>query len=154
MPGLKESPQACMERAMELAAKSLPWDVPVGAFVLDPSGKVIGEGWNTREIEHNPYGHAEMMAMAQAAKALGNWRLEDCTLCVTLEPCPMCASALMQARLGKVIYGAYDPVQGAFGSAMSMDRLYPHTVEIVGGVSEAACREQLQRFFQERRQSH
>lgn len=140
-----------MARALALADRSLPADVPVGALVLDAEGRLIGEGWNTRERAHDPAGHAEMMAIRQAANALQNWRLTGCTLYVTLEPCPMCASALLQARMGTVVFGAADPVQGALGSALHLGGLYSESTEIVGGVEEAACQQVLQAFFKARR---
>lgn len=137
--------------ARELAMRSMPQDVPVGALVVDPSGAVIGEGWNTRERDADPMGHAELMAIRQAAKRLKNWRLTDCMLYVTLEPCPMCASALLQARIGTIVFGAYDPVQGALGSAINLGELYSNPVHIIGGIQEYACQTQLQAFFKTKR---
>jgi tRNA(adenine34) deaminase len=124
-------------------------DVPVGAVVVDPDGQVIGTGRNLREVEHDPTAHAEVVALRAAAQRLGTWRLEGCTLVVTLEPCPMCAGALMLARIATLVLGAWDPKLGATGSVWDIvrDRRATHRVEVIGGVREAECSEMLVEFF-------
>ena len=111
-------------------------DVPVGAVVLAPGGAVIGVGRNLREATHDPTGHAEVVAMREAAQARGEWRLDDCTLVVTLEPCTMCAGALVLARVARVVFGAWDPKAGAVGSLWDVvrDRRLNHRPEVIGGV--------------------
>ena len=106
-----------MKRALELAAEAAAaGEVPVGAVVVDESGTIVGEGRNTREADKDPLGHAELIAIAQASKRLGRWRLSGCTLYVTLEPCFMCAGALVNARVDRLVFGATDPKAGAVGS--------------------------------------
>jgi tRNA(adenine34) deaminase len=124
-------------------------DVPVGAVVVDPDGQVIGTGRNLREVEHDPTAHAEVVALRAATQRLGTWRLEGCTLVVTLEPCPMCAGALMLARIATLVLGAWDPKLGATGSVWDIvrDRRATHRVEVIGGVREAECSEMLVEFF-------
>jgi len=126
--------------------------VPVGA-VLVCEDRVVAAGWNTRESGPDPTGHAELMALQKGAQALGRWRLTGCTLYVTLEPCPMCAPAIAQARLDRVVFGAYDPRLGAAGSVFSLIERseYNHRVEVIGGIMEEECREQLAGFFAARR---
>lgn len=139
-----------MARAIELAARAgAAGDVPVGALVVSPSGDVVGEGFNVREADGDPTGHAEVVALRAAARHTGSWRLEDHTLVVTLEPCPMCAGALVLARIGRVVLGSWDPKLGACGSVWDIvrDRRATHRVEVVGGVREAECAEQLRAFF-------
>jgi tRNA(adenine34) deaminase len=128
-------------------------DVPVGAVVVDAAGQVIGRGRNRREADADPTAHAELAAMRAAAAALGRWRLDDCTLVVTLEPCPMCAGALLQARVGRLVFGAPDPKAGAAGSVLDLvgERRLPHRVEVVGGVLAAEAAELLREFFRARR---
>ena len=138
-----------MQRAMRLAEKAeLLGEVPVGAVVVY-QGQIVGEGWNASIHQHDATAHAEMMALRQAGQALGNYRLVDTTLYVTLEPCPMCAGAMVQSRVKKVVYGASDLKTGAAGSVINLlagEGVY-HQVLAEGGVMEAACREQLQAFF-------
>lgn len=124
-------------------------DVPVGAVVLDAGGQVIGTGWNVREAEGDPTGHAEVVALRDAARHTGSWRLSGCTLAVTLEPCPMCAGALMLARVERVVFGAWDPKLGACGSVwdLARDRAATHHVEVVGGVREGECAQLITDFF-------
>lgn len=124
-------------------------DVPVGAVVLDPQGKTIGRGHNDREGAGDPTGHAEVLAIRQAAAALGSWRLEHCTLVVTLEPCTMCAGAIVLSRLSKVVYGAVDPKAGAAGSLWDVlrDRRLNHRPEVVSGVLADECGQLLTDFF-------
>ncbi len=139
-----------MGRALELAAQAArDGDVPVGAVVVSPEGVVIGEGRNLREVEGDPTAHAEVVALRAAAQHAGSWRLEDCTLVVTLEPCPMCAGALLLARVGRLVLGTWDPKLGATGSVWDLvrDRRANHVVEVVGGVREAECAQVLLDFF-------
>ncbi len=128
-------------------------DVPVGAVVLDPGGSIIGIGRNTREEDHDPAGHAEISALRAAGSRRGSWRLDGCTLVVTLEPCPMCAGAAVLARLERLVFGAWDPKMGACGSVWDLprDRRATHRVEVVGGVREAECSQLLLDFFAGRR---
>jgi tRNA(adenine34) deaminase len=132
-----ETYAAWLGHALELAAEtSGSQDVPVGAVVVDADGVVLGRGRNVREERDDPTGHAEIIALRDAAKAQGSWRLEGCTLAVTLEPCVMCAGAAMAARLERVVFGAWDPKAGACGSVwdLTRDPLATHTVDVVGGV--------------------
>lgn len=143
-----------MGRALDLAASAArDGDVPVGAIVVSPAGEVIGEGRNLREVEGDPTAHAEVVALRAAARALGQWRLEDCTLVVTLEPCPMCAGALMLSRISRLVLGAWDPKLGATGSVWDLvrDRRATHRVEVIGGVREAECSQVLLAFFEHHR---
>ena len=143
-----------MRRALvEAAATDATGDVPVGAVVLDADGVVIGRGHNVREESGDPTGHAEVMALRAAASALGEWRLAGCTLVVTLEPCTMCAGALVLARVDRVVYGADDSKAGAVGSLWDVvrDRRLNHRPEVVAGVLAEECAEVLRRFFRDRR---
>jgi tRNA(adenine34) deaminase len=143
-----------MGRALDLAAGAVDdGDVPVGAVVVDASGAVLGEGRNVREARQDPTGHAEVMALRAAAAALGSWRLEGCTMVVTLEPCPMCAGALLLARVSRLVLGAWDPKLGATGSVWDLvrDRRATHRVEVVGGVREEECARLLLDFFEGQR---
>ena len=142
-----------MQEAIELARKALESeDVPVGALVVH-GGRVIGRGYNQREKLQDPTAHAEMLALTAAAEHIGHWRLEDCTLYVTLEPCPMCAGALVQARVSRLVYGASDAKAGACGSLFTIteDPRLNHRVETIGGVLAEPCTELLRAFFQRRR---
>jgi tRNA(adenine34) deaminase len=139
-----------MGQALSVAAEALVSDdVPVGALVLAPDGGVLGVGHNLREAEGDPTAHAEVVAIRAAAAALGSWRLEGCTLVVTLEPCAMCAGALVLARVARVVLGAWDPKAGACGSVWDLvrDRQATHRVEVVGGVREQECSRLLLDFF-------
>lgn len=143
-----------MRRALDLASRAAEsGDVPVGAVVLDPADQVIGEGWNLREADGDPTAHAEIVALRAAARHTGAWRLDDCTLVVTLEPCPMCAGAAMLARISRIVLGAWDPKLGATGSVWDVvrDRRATHRIEVVGGVLEAEASRQLLDFFEARR---
>ena len=128
-------------------------DVPVGAVVLDPDGTVIGTGRNTRESDADPTGHAEVVALRAAAATRGEWRLTGCTLVVTLEPCTMCAGALVLARVDRVVFGAYDAKLGAVGSLWDVvrDRRLNHRPEVVGGVLAAESTALLDDFFSRHR---
>jgi tRNA(adenine34) deaminase len=128
-------------------------DVPIGAVVLDPSGNVVAVGRNEREALHDPTGHAEIVALRRAGAALGTWNLTGCTLAVTLEPCTMCAGAIVLARIARLVFGAWDPKAGAVGSLWDVvrDRRLNHRPQVVGGVAAAECGALLERFFAERR---
>jgi tRNA(adenine34) deaminase len=128
-------------------------DVPVGAIVLDSRGAVVGSGRNRREADGDPTAHAEIVALRGAARSLGGWRLAGCTLVVTLEPCTMCAGAVLAARLSRLVYGAVDARAGAAGSLWDVlhDRRLGQSVEVVGGVLAADCAALLQEFFRQRR---
>lgn len=161
--------------ALTLAGKAeAQGDVPVGAVVVLPGrtgegaairevqfgaapgeltasgwGEPIGLGWNTREAENDPAGHAEIMALRNAARALGTWRLNECDLYVTLEPCTMCAGAIVGARIRRVVFGAWDPKAGAAGSVRDVvrDPRMNHQTEVLGGIREEECSAQLRAFF-------
>ena len=143
-----------MGRALELAGHAeAAGDVPVGAVVLDAEGHIVGEGHNVREAWQDPTGHAEIVALREAARHTGSWRLIGCTLLVTLEPCVMCAGAMVMARLPTVVFGAYDPKAGACGSVwdVARDPRANHRVSVVGGVREQECARLLLDFFAARR---
>jgi tRNA(adenine34) deaminase len=143
-----------MERALEEARACLATgDVPVGAVVLDEHGAVVATGRNEREATQDPTAHAEVLALRAAAAATGDWHLDRHTLVVTLEPCPMCAGAVLAARVPRVVFGAWDPKAGATGSVydIARDRRLPHRSEVVGGVLEDQCAALLDDFFHERR---
>jgi len=143
-----------MQRALELARKAMDsGEVPVGALVVR-DGKVIGEGWNRPIGDHDPTAHAEIAALRDAASNVGNYRLPGSTLYVTLEPCPMCAGAIIHARVGKVFYGASDPRGGAAGSVFDLlpsDDRFNHRVETEGGLLAGPCGDLLRTFFRLRR---
>ncbi|RSX52111.1 CMP deaminase [Bifidobacterium goeldii] len=142
-------------RALTLAqAAASEGEVPVGALVLDADGTVIGEGRNARGGgEPDPLAHAEVLAMRAAAEHLGTWNLADCTLVVTLEPCPMCAGACLQTHVGRIVFGAWDAKLGACGSVWDIPRdpHIGHTPEVYGGVRENECAVVLADFFAARR---
>jgi tRNA(adenine34) deaminase len=136
------------------AARATPADeVPIGAVVLDPSGRVLAAAHNERVTDRDPTAHAEVLALRQAGAAWGSWQLAGCTLAVTLEPCTMCAGALVLARVARVVFGAWDPKAGAVGSLWDVvrDRRLNHRPEVVGGVRAAECAELLDAFFASRR---
>jgi tRNA(adenine34) deaminase len=143
-----------MRRALDLAERAAAdGEVPVGA-VLVRNGEVIGEGWNCPIGTHDPSAHAEIRALRDAGQRIGNYRLPNSTLYVTLEPCPMCASALVHARVGRVVYGATDPKGGACGSVFDLlpsDWRFNHATAVTAGVLAEACSERLRAFFRERR---
>lgn len=124
-------------------------DVPVGAVVLDARGRVIGRGHNAREADGDPTAHAELLALREAARAVGSWRLTGCTLVVALEPCTMCAGALVLARVDRLVFGAWDPKAGATGSLRDVvrDTRLNHRIEVVAGVREQECGDLLRTFF-------
>ena len=144
---------AMMDRAIALAREAAAiGEVPVGAVVYR-GRQIIAEAANNREATKDPVGHAELLAMSLAGQRLQEWRLDDCSLAVTLEPCPMCAGAMVNARLGRVIYGASDPKAGACHSLFKIpaDRRLNHEVEMIPGVREEECAELLRSFFRSRR---
>ena len=128
-------------------------DVPVSAFVLDAKGTILGSGRNERELRQDPTAHAELVAIRAAAVALGDWRLTGTTLVVTLEPCVMCAGAILSARIPRLVFGAWDEKAGAVGSVYDLlrDRRLNHTVEVIAGVEAEACAGLLTDFFEARR---
>jgi tRNA(adenine34) deaminase len=143
-----------MELALDEARAALVHgDVPVGAVVVGPGGEVLGRRHNERELTGDPTAHAELLALRDAAARLGRWRLSDCLLVVTLEPCPMCAGAALAARIGTVVFGAADPKAGACGSLYNLgaDPRLNHDMTIVPGVGAAEAGALLRSFFAERR---
>ena len=124
-------------------------DVPIGALVVSADGEVVAQAHNERELLADPTAHAEVLALRRAAEQLGSWRLEGCTLVVTLEPCTMCAGALVLARVDRLVYGAVDDKAGAVGSLWDVvrDRRLNHRPEVVGGVLDAECGAVLREFF-------
>lgn len=139
-----------MTAAIEQAKKALQFgDVPVGAVVFDKTGDIISRGHNERERLNDPTAHAEIVALRRAAEVTGNWRLTEMTLVVTLEPCVMCAGAILAARVPRLVFGAWDEKAGAAGSLYDVvrDRRLNHRVEMVGGVAEEECAQLLRRFF-------
>ena len=144
-----------MTHALALADRAEREDdeVPGGAVVVGPDGALVAEGWNRNIAEHDPSAHAEIVALRRAGAALGNHRLTGCTLYVTLEPCAMCAMALVHARLARVVYGAADPKTGAAGSVFDLlaDPRHNHRVEVAGGVLGAEAGQRLTDYFRRRR---
>ncbi|WP_223626902.1 tRNA adenosine(34) deaminase TadA [Microbacterium sp. EST19A] len=143
-----------MRRALVLAAEaSAAAEIPVGAVILDSEGHIVAEGRNSREETHDPTGHAEIEALRRAAASVGSWNLQGHTLVVTLEPCLMCAGAILQARVGRVVFGAWDDKAGAAGSIYDVlrDRRLPYRAEVVGGLEADAATALLRDFFEQRR---
>jgi tRNA(adenine34) deaminase len=140
---------ALIRRALAVAAGAPPGDVPIGAIVLDSSGEEIATGVNEREATGDPTGHAEVIALRAAARAAGSWNLTGCTLAVTVEPCTMCAGALVAARVSRLVFGCWEPKTGAVGSLWDVvrDRRVMHRVEVRGGVLEHECAALLLDFF-------
>ena len=147
---MNEQYREAMGKALFLANRARETgDVPVGAVVVDEDGRIIGRGWNCREANHDPAGHAEIVALREAGRARGTWRLTGCTLIVTLEPCTMCAGAILASRIDRVVFGAWDPKAGAAGSLRDVlrDARMPHPTEVVGGVLAQEAAMQLRSFF-------
>jgi tRNA(adenine34) deaminase len=139
-----------MREALALAeAASAHGDVPVGALVVDADGAVIGRGMNRREVDRDPLAHAEIEAIRQASRSRAGWRLDGCTLIVTLEPCPMCAGALVNARIARCVFGSYDPKAGAAATlyAIPEDPRLNHRTQVVGGVLGDESAALLSQFF-------
>lgn len=145
--------QWMMEAIREAEQAEAKGEVPIGAVVVR-EGEIIGRGHNLRESHQDPTAHAEMIAIREAARLLGGWRLAGCELYVTLEPCPMCAGAILLSRLDTLIYGAYDPKGGCAGTLMNLPRddRFNHQVEVVGGILEQECGELLRDFFRKLRE--
>ena len=147
-----------MTRALQLAqAAGNTGEVPVAAVIVDADGNLVAAAQNRRERDQDPTAHAEILALRAAGQALHNWHLNHCTLYVTLEPCPMCAGAIILARIGLLVYGADDPTIGAIRTVANLpdSACSNHQLPILAGIMESACREQLQSWFrnQRRRQS-
>jgi len=148
--------QDWMQHAMRLAARAeAEGEVPVGAVLVSAKGEVLGEGWNQLIGSHDPTAHAEMQAIRAAGQQLGNYRLTASVLYVTLEPCLMCVGAIVHARIGRLVFGAYDPKTGAVGSRFDLlaEGLHNHQVTVAGGILAKECSEQLRLFFRARRQA-
>ena len=142
-----------MKQAIALARQAADiGEVPVGALVVDAEGEIIAEAYNLREANKSATAHAEVLAIEQACTKLGGWRLSGCTLYVTLEPCPMCAGALINSRIDRVVYGATDALAGCCGSVINFNH-YPfnHSFALTAGVCEEECREVLRGFFEKKR---
>nr|WP_277988759.1 nucleoside deaminase [Chroococcus sp. FPU101] len=150
--------QHWMKLALELAQEAgKAGDVPVGAVIIDEHQKLIAQASNRKERDKDPTAHAEILALQQASQVLKTWHLNDCTLYVTLEPCPMCAGAIIQSRLGLLIYGVDDPKSGVIRTVANFpDSAFSnHRLSVITGVMESACRSQLQEWFvQKRHQSN
>ena len=152
--GMHEREQEIMAQALELAEQAgVQGDVPVGALVLR-QGEIVGRGYNRREQDSDPCAHAEIVALREAGRALGTWHLEDCELYVTLEPCTMCAGAIVQSRIPEVVIGAKNPKAGCAGSILNLLQMkeFNHQAKLIEGVLEEACSEMLKAFFRELRE--
>lgn len=138
-----------MRQALALARECLAdGDVPVGCVVVSPAGEVLGRGRNRREADHSAAAHAELEAISMACKAVGSWRLAGCTLYVTLEPCPMCAGAIINSRIAELRYGAREEKSGCCGSVLNLfEERFNHKPRIYGGLLEPECRKLLEDFF-------
>lgn len=152
---MTEQATTWMREAIAEAGKALELDeVPIGCVIVhDPSQRIIGRGHNRRQIDRDPTAHAEIIALKQAAGQLNDWRLNDCTLVVTLEPCPMCAGAIINARIPRLVYGCDDPKAGAVKTLYQLcaDSRLNHRVEVASGVLAEACAELLRGFFRDQR---
>lgn len=139
-----------MLKALEQAEKAFELgECPVGAVITDKNGEIIAEGYNRRETDNSPTAHAEIIAIESAAKKLGSWRLSECTLYVTLEPCPMCAGAIINSRIKRVVYGAFDEKGGACSSVINLFELpFNHSPMVRSRILEKECSEILTKFFQ------
>jgi tRNA(adenine34) deaminase len=148
-------PEHWMRQALAEAQKARAMnEVPIGCVIVhDPSETIVGRGCNRRETDHDPTAHAEIIAMRQAGASIGHWRLLDCTLYVTLEPCPMCAGAIINARIPRLVYGCADPKAGAVRTLFQLcdDARLNHRVEVKDGVLADECAEALREFFQAQR---
>ena len=156
--GYEASFEPAMRQALAVAAGAGPagLDVPVGAVILGPDGSTVARAHNQRGEQRDPTAHAEIVALRAAAAAAGNWRLDGHTVVVTLEPCTMCAGALVAARIARLVYGAADPKAGAAGSLWDVlrDRRLPHRTEVLGGVLAGECGDLLRDFFAQRRHAN
>ena len=152
---MNEKDMLFMQEALSLAKEaSLIGEIPVGALIVDKDSQIIARAYNLREIEKNATAHAEILAINKACEARGGWRLSGCTLYVTLEPCPMCAGAIVNSRIDRVVFGAYDMQAGCCGSVVNFNA-YPfnHAFKIEGGVLEDECRDVLSEFFKQKRKN-
>jgi tRNA(adenine34) deaminase len=146
--------QRWMERSIKLATNAgNAGEVPVGAIIINPKGEIIGTGENRRERDRDPTAHAEIVAMRAAGLYLDNWHLSDCTLYVTLEPCPMCAGAIVASRLRLLVYGADDAKTGSIRTVLNIpdSAASNHKLTVIGGILESTCRQQLQDWFRQKR---
>lgn len=149
-----DASESLLRLAMDQAQLSLPQDVPIGAIIFNKvTGKVVGRGHNERELDKDPTCHAEIVALRDAAKNQGDWRMNDCVIYITLEPCIMCAGALSQARIGGVVFGAYDKQCGAAGSIYNFfsDPRLPHNPPVIGGILAEENQQILSSFFASQR---
>ena len=139
-----------IERAREAGAAG---DIPIGAVVVDSRGEVIASGFNSREVDSDPTAHAEILALRSAGKLLNSWRLTDCTIYVTLEPCPMCAGAITMSRISRLVFGAWNDEYGASGSRWDLvrDQRLNHQVEVIPAIMESECASLIQEFLAEKR---
>lgn len=156
MIGSTPADEAAMRLALEQAqAAELVGEIPIGAVVLDADGRVVASAHNQRETLHDPTAHAEVTALRAAAASLGRWRLDDCTLVVTLEPCPMCAGAVVMSRTRRLVFGAWNEEYGAAGSRWDLvrDRRLNHRTEVIGGVLADECGAIVRRFLSAQRPS-
>ncbi len=154
MNAKRQADEFWMKIAIKLAEKAAQIDeVPVGAVLIDSQGQKVAQGHNLRETLQTSLGHAELLALHRASKLKKSWRLLDTTLYVTLEPCLMCAGALIQSRVKRVVFGAYDPKGGAFGTLynVAQDKRLNHQIEVVGGMMESECANLLKNFFKTKR---
>ena len=154
MTALRAADEALIRRALDLAGRARPTgDVPIGALVLGAAGQTLGEGWNRREATGDPTAHAEIVALRAASARAGGWNLSGCTLAVTVEPCTMCAGAIVLARIDTVVFGCWEPKTGAAGSLWDVlrDRRLTHRVQVRGGILEAECAALLRAFFADHR---
>lgn len=146
-----------MSKAIDLAFKAGKLDeVPIGAIITNDSGEILAETHNTKEETQNPCHHAEILAISQASKKLQNWRLIDCDIFVTLEPCPMCMAALSQARIRNVYFGAYDPKGGALSLGFNLhnDKRLNHKINVFGGFKHIECSKIISNFFRKKRKNY
>lgn len=153
MGGLPVDHEEYMKSALEQAKKAMDeGEVPVGCVIVDNNGEIIGRGYNHREKERNALAHAELEAINEACKQAADWRLSGCSLYVTLEPCPMCAGAIINARIAKVFYGAKEEQSGCCGSVINlfMER-FGHSPQVVGGILEQECASMMTAFFRKLR---
>lgn len=144
-----------IQHALTLAqrARDEEDEIPVGAVLVDAAGKLVAEGWNRNINEHDPSAHAEIVAMRRAGQALGNYRLTGCTLYITLEPCAMCAMAMIHARIARVVFAAFDPKTGAAGSVFTLlnDPRHNHKIEVEGGILAEEAGQMLSDYFRQKR---
>ncbi len=149
--------QQWMDKAISLAKQAgAQGEIPVGAIVIDPDGQILGTGENRKERDRDPTAHAEMLAIRAAARTRKDWHLTTCTLYVTLEPCPMCAGAIVQARIGTLVYGADDPKTGAIRTAIDIPNSvasFHRRLQVIAGIRELECQQLLQSWFQQHRQN-